>query len=65
MTVQGSVDTTGGSLLVLRNMASYAHAFDADGVDEIDTMLAEAEAAVDADRYLFCLPQFLVTGTRP
>ena len=59
------MDTAGGSLLVLRNMASYARAFEADGADEIDTMLAEAEAAVDADRYLFCLPQFVVTGTRP
>ena len=65
VTVRGSVDTAGGSLLVLRNMASYAHAFDAADADEIDTMLAEAEAAVDADRYLFCLPQFLVTATRP
>jgi len=62
--VQAGVDTEGGSLLVLRNMASYASAFDAIPTDEIDAMLAEAQAAVEADRYLFCLPQFVVTGVR-
>ena len=63
--VQAGVDTEGGSLLVLRNMASYASALDAISADEIDAMLGEAEAAAAADRYLFCLPQFLVTGIRP
>ena len=63
--VQAGVDTEGGSLLVLRNMASYASTFDAFSADEIDAMLAEAQAAVEADRYLFCLPQFLVTRVRP
>lgn len=62
--VQAGVDTEGGSLLVLRNMASYGSVNDAVSGDEIDSMLAEAEAAIDADRYLFCLPQFLVTGVR-
>ena len=62
--VQAGVDTEGGSLLVLRNMASYASAFDAISADEVDAMLAEAQAAVEADRYLFCLPQFVVTGVR-
>ena len=63
--VQAGVDTEGGSLLVLRNMASYGTTHDAISEDEIDSMLAEAQAAIDADRYLFCLPQFLVTGVRP
>ncbi|MDE0662101.1 MAG: methyltransferase domain-containing protein [Gammaproteobacteria bacterium] len=62
--VQAGVDTEGGSLLVLRNMASYASAFDAIATDEVDAMLAEAQAAIDTDRYLFCLPQFVVTGVR-
>ena len=60
--VQAGVDTEGGSLLVLRNMASYGSEGDAGFAAE---MLAEAEAAVAADRYLFCLPQFLATATRP
>ena len=63
--VQAGVDTEGGSLLVLRNMAGYASAFDAISADEVNAMLAEAEAAIDDDRYLFCLPQFLVTRVRP
>ena len=63
--VQAGVDTAGGSMLVLRNMASYAAAFDATSGAEADVMLAEAEAAINDNRYLFCLPQFLVTGVRP
>ena len=64
VSVQAGVDTEGGSLLVLRNMASYAHNFDAIPPDEIDAMLAEAEAATEAGSYLFCLPQFLATACR-
>ena len=63
--VQAGVDTDGGSLLVLRNMAGYGSAHDPISRDEIDSMLAEADVAIDGDRYLFCLPQFLVTGVRP
>ena len=63
--VQAGVDTEGGSLLVLRNMASYGGAFDSMPADEINAMLDEAAAAVDDNRYLFCLPQFLATGVRP
>ena len=60
--VNAGVDTEGGSLLVLRNMASYAHNFDAIAHEEIDAMLAEAEAAVETGGYLFCLPQFLAAA---
>ena len=63
--VRAGVDTTGRSLEVLRNMASYAGTFDAMAEAEVAAMLAEAEAAVEAGRYLFCLPQFLVSGRRP
>jgi len=38
---------------------------DATSTDDTDAMLAEAQAAIEADRYLFCLPQFVVTGVRP
>jgi len=61
--VQAGVDTEGGSLLVLRNMASYARHFDGISPDEIDAMLTEVEAAAEAGRYLFCLPQFLATAS--
>ena len=63
--VRAGVDTTGRSLEVLRNMASYAGAFDGMAEAEVAAMLAEAEAAVEGGRYLFCLPQFLVSGRRP
>ena len=65
VTVRAGVDTEGGSLLVLRNMASYATQFDLLTKEEADTLLARAEEAVPAGRFLFCLPQFLVTATRP
>ena len=65
VSIQAGADTTGGSLAVLRNMASYAGTFDEMPGAEIEHLLAEAEAAVDAGRYLFCLPQFHVTGQRP
>ena len=62
--IQAGADTTGGSLAVLHNMANYAGTFDAMPAAEIANLLAEAEAAVEADRYLFSLPQFVVTGRR-
>ena len=62
--IQAGVDTAGGSLAVLRNMASYAGAFNAMPAAEITAMLAEAEAAAETGRYLFCLPQFLARGQR-
>ena len=65
VTVQAGVDTEGGSLSVLRNMASYAREGDS-GVDiDVDSMVEEAEAAIANDRYLFCMPQFRVTGIKP
>ena len=62
--VQAGVDTEGGSLLELRNMASYAGQFDASICNGIDAMMSEVEAAVEDDRYLFCLPQFVATAIR-
>ena len=64
VTVRAGVDTEGGSLLVLRNMASYAREFDLLSAEEARGLLEQAEAAVEEGRFLFCLPQFLVTATR-
>lgn len=58
-------DTEGRSLPLLRNMASYASKFQEMPVAEIDAMIAEAEAAVEMGRFLFCLPQFLVSARCP
>ena len=63
--IQAGTDTAGGSLSVLRNMASYASTSDALPAAEFEAMIAEAEAAVEAGRYLFCLPQFLAHARQP
>ena len=63
--VRAGVDTAGGSLEVLRNMASYAAACNAMPAAEIGTMIAAAETAAEAGRYLFCLPQFIVRARQP
>lgn len=65
VTVQAGVDTEGGSLFVLRNMASYASEHESTSDIDIDSMISEAESAISNDRYLFCLPQFRVTGINP
>ena len=49
---------------VLTNMRSYIAAFDTMPADEADAMITEVERAIEAGTYLFCLPQFLVTGTK-
>ena len=56
VTVRAGVDTEGGSLLVLRNMAGYATEFNGLSQDEADALLSQAEAAIQAGRFLFCLP---------
>lgn len=63
--IQAGVDTTGGSLSVLRNMASYATKYDSMDPREVEKLLTEAESAVENGAYLFALPQFSVTGINP
>lgn len=63
--IQAGIDTTGGSLSVLRNMASYATEFDSMGLGEAQRLITEAENAVETEEYLFSLPQFLVTAINP
>lgn len=58
------VDTGGRGLHVLRNMASYIRQFQTLPDDEVEALLAEVEAELEAGRFLFCLPQFLVTAER-
>jgi hypothetical protein len=56
------VDQQGRGLHVLRNMATYINTFETMPKDAVATLLQAAEAAVDANQFLFCLPQFLVTA---
>lgn len=58
------VDQNGRGLHVLRNMAGYIATFETMPKDEVETLLAQAEAALAEGKFLFCLPQFLVTANR-
>ena len=58
-------DRVGNTLLVMRNMAGYVRTFGALSPAEVDGLMAELEAAPARGTYLFVLPQFLVTGSRP
>ena len=58
------VDQRGGGLNVLKNMASYIATFDTLPAREVEELLAQAEAALAQGRFLFCLPQFLITADK-
>jgi ubiquinone/menaquinone biosynthesis C-methylase UbiE len=57
------VDTTGLTQVLLHNMASYIRRFETLPVERVEELMAEVRGAVEADEYLFVLPQFLVTGS--
>ena len=58
------VDQSGRGLHVLRNMASYIETFDTMPMEEVQDLLAQVEETAAAGQFLFCLPQFLITGER-
>lgn len=58
------VDQSGRGLHVLRNMASYIETFNTLPAAEVSELLAEVESALQAGKFLFVLPQFLVTATK-
>ncbi len=57
------VDREGMGLSVLTNMASYIHTFGTLADAEVKQLMAQARDGIGDGSYLFCLPQFLVTGT--
>ncbi len=59
-----SPDQLGNGLNVLTNMSGYIRTFGTMAVQEVTTMLDEARASVPEGRFLFCLPQFLVTAQK-
>ena len=61
--ISAGIDTNGGSLSVLLNMASYIKEFDKMPSSDVDQLILDAEEAIARDEYMFCLPQFLVTGS--
>ncbi len=58
------VDQSGRGLNVLRNMASYINTFKTMPDDRVAELLAQVEASLTEDKFLFCLPQFLVTAEK-
>ena len=63
--VQTFTDQQGQGLNVLTNMASYIETFGSMPSERVERLLADARQAVDTGKYLFCLPQFLITGEKP
>ena len=59
------VDQSGRGLNVLRNMASYIATFNTMPAERVEALLAEVQETLDQGRFLFCLPQFLVTAEKP
>ena len=57
-------DQLGNGLNVLTNMSGYISTFNTMPTAEVTAMLDEAQAAVPDGRFLFCLPQFLVTAEK-
>ncbi|MCZ6855754.1 MAG: methyltransferase domain-containing protein [Gammaproteobacteria bacterium] len=58
------VDREGTGLNVLTNMASYIKTLGTLPDEEVAALLDQAKAGITTGHYLFCLPQFLVTGVR-
>lgn len=58
------VDREGTGLNVLTNMAGYIKTLATLPDAEVDALLDQARAGIATGHYLFCLPQFLVTGVR-
>ncbi len=62
--LMAGVDRAGRMLSVLQNMAGYARRFGTLDDARLDTLLAQARAAVESGRFMAILPQFVVTATR-
>lgn len=62
--ISAFADQVGNGLNVLTNMAGYIRTFKSMPADVAAGMLDEARASVPEGRFLFCLPQFLVTANR-
>jgi ubiquinone/menaquinone biosynthesis C-methylase UbiE len=64
VTLQPMVDRTGAAKAVLLNMAHYIGTFATLDAEVVTARMASVDAAIEDGSYLFCLPQFLVTGTK-
>ncbi len=62
--ILASADTRGNMAPVWRNMAGYARTSGQLAEAEIEAFLGALDEAIEAQRYLAVLPQFLITGRR-
>jgi hypothetical protein len=60
--VLANADVKGHMAAVVLNMVQYARASGKLPAAELDAIVAELRAAIEAGDYLLLLPQFLVTG---
>lgn len=58
------VDQAGRGLNVLKNMAGYIATFDTLPQTEVASLMEAATQALDDGKFLFCLPQFLITADK-
>lgn len=65
VTLAPMVDRTGAAKSVLLNMAHYIDTFSTLDETIVAARLQAVDEAINAGAYMFCLPQFLVTGTKP
>jgi len=64
VTLSPFVDQGGRGLHVLRNMAGYIETFGSMPMPRVNELLGQVEQALQDNRFLFCLPQFLVVGVK-
>ena len=64
VTLLPMVDRTGAAKGVLLNMAHYIGSFATLDLEVVAARMAAVDTAINEGTYLFCLPQFLVTGTK-
>jgi len=60
--VTAGADTAGRAAPVLLNMAKYARDSNKLAAEEIDSFVDDVKSAIDDEKFLLVLPQFLVTG---
>jgi ubiquinone/menaquinone biosynthesis C-methylase UbiE len=63
--VSAGADVVGGGMSVLTNMVSYIRRFETLPAAKLEDLMATLEVAVGSKQYMFVLPQFIVTGTKP
>jgi len=62
--LQPVADMSGASMILLQNMVSYVRACGLMEEERLTALLAELQTGIEKEKYLFILPQFLVTAKK-